>query len=69
MAQQRRTVQWLVAGAVLLKSNWVTDYIEGQPVPDKKASYEPDRGTRPDKGWIGLQNHSDKDIVLSLIHI
>ena len=41
----------------------VTDYIEGQPVPDKKASYEPDRGPRPDKGWIGLQNHSDKDIV------
>lgn len=40
----------------------VTDYIEGQPVPDKKGS-EPDRGTRPDKGWIGLQNHSDKDVV------
>jgi Domain of Unknown Function (DUF1080) len=41
----------------------VTDYIEGQPVPDKKASYEPDRGARPDKGWIGLQNHSAKDVV------
>jgi hypothetical protein len=41
----------------------VTDYIEGQPVPDKKASYEPDRGARPDKGWIGLQNHSEKDVV------
>jgi hypothetical protein len=25
--------------------------------------FEPDRGLRPDKGWIGLQNHSDKDIV------
>jgi hypothetical protein len=41
----------------------VTDYIEGQPVPDKKFSYEPDRGLRPEKGWIGLQNHSDKDVV------
>ena len=41
----------------------VTDYIEGQPVPDKKFPYEPDRGTRPEKGWIGLQNHSDKDVV------
>ena len=41
----------------------VTDYTEGQPVPPKKLSFEPDRGTRPDKGWIGLQNHSDKDIV------
>jgi len=41
----------------------VTDYIEGQPVPDKKFPYEPDRGERPDKGWIGLQNHSEKDVV------
>jgi hypothetical protein len=41
----------------------VTDYIEGQPVPPKKLPYEPDRGVRPDKGWIGLQNHSDKDVV------
>jgi hypothetical protein len=41
----------------------VTDYTEGQPVPPKKLSFEPDRGPRPDKGWIGLQNHSDKDIV------
>ena len=41
----------------------VTDYTEGQPVPDKKASYEPDRGPRPEKGWIGLQNHSDNDVV------
>jgi Domain of Unknown Function (DUF1080) len=41
----------------------VTDYTEGQPVPPKKASYEPDRGLRPEKGWIGLQNHSDHDVV------
>ena len=41
----------------------VTDYTEGQPVPDKKKSYEPDRGRRPNKGYIGLQNHSDKDVV------
>jgi hypothetical protein len=41
----------------------VTDYTEGQPVPPKKLDYEPDRGVRPDKGWIGLQNHSAKDIV------
>jgi hypothetical protein len=41
----------------------VTDYTEGQPVPPKKLSFEPDRGLRPDKGWIGLQNHSDHDVV------
>ena len=41
----------------------VTDYTEGQPVPPKKLPYEPDRGLRPEKGWIGLQNHSAKDVV------
>ena len=41
----------------------VTDYTEGQPVPAKKVDYEPNRGPRPEKGWIGLQNHSDKDTV------
>jgi 3-keto-disaccharide hydrolase len=41
----------------------VTDYTEGQPVPPKKLSFEPERGPRPDEGWMGLQNHSDKDVV------
>jgi len=41
----------------------VTDYTEGQPVPPKKLSFEPERGRRPDFGFFGLQNHSDNDIV------
>jgi Domain of Unknown Function (DUF1080) len=41
----------------------VTDYTEGQPVPPKKLAHEPERGLRPEKGWIGLENHSDKDVV------
>ncbi len=41
----------------------VTDYTEGQPVPPKQKGYEPDRGPRPNEGYIGLQNHSDKDVV------
>ncbi|MBV8864933.1 MAG: DUF1080 domain-containing protein [Acidobacteriaceae bacterium] len=41
----------------------VTDYTEGEPVPPKKLSFEPERGRRPDMGYIGLQNHSDNDIV------
>jgi ketosteroid isomerase-like protein len=41
----------------------VTDYVEGQPVPPKARTYEPDRGPRPMEGYIGLQNHSDKDVV------
>ena len=41
----------------------VTDYTEGQPVPPKKLWFEGERGRRPDRGWMGLQNHSDNDIV------
>ena len=41
----------------------VTDYTEGQPVPPKKLWFEPFRGTRPNEGWIGLQNHGEHDVV------
>ena len=41
----------------------VTDYTEGQPVPERKFDFEPQHGRRPDKGWFGLQNHSDNDVV------
>ena len=42
----------------------VTDYTEGQPVPERKFNFEPQRGPRPNEGYIGLQNHSDNDVVL-----
>jgi hypothetical protein len=48
---------------VELNGQKVTDYTEGDPVPERKFDFEPERGRRPDEGWIGLQNHSDKDIV------
>ncbi len=48
---------------VILNGVKVTDYTEGQPVPEKKFDFEPERGPRPDEGWFGLQNHSDNDIV------
>lgn len=48
---------------VVLNGVKVTDFSEGDPVPLKKASYEPDRGPRPEVGYIGLQNHSDSDTV------
>jgi hypothetical protein len=41
----------------------VTDYTEGEPTPPKKLDFEPERGIRPNYGYIGLQNHSDKDVV------
>lgn len=48
---------------VFLNGTKVTDYTEGQPVPPKVQTFEPDRGPRPAEGYIGLQNHSDKDVV------
>jgi hypothetical protein len=44
---------------VELNGQVVTDYTEGDPVPAKKEWYEPDRGRRPDEGYIGLQNHAE----------
>lgn len=41
----------------------VTDYTEGDPVPERKFDFEPFRGPRPEKGWFGLQNHGDDDVV------
>jgi hypothetical protein len=48
---------------VVLNGVKVTDYTEGQPVPERKFDFEPQRGPRPNEGYFGLQNHSDKDIV------
>lgn len=48
---------------VVLNGVKVTDYVEGQPVPEKKLKFEPFRGTRPNDGYFGLQNHSDNDVV------
>jgi len=48
---------------VMLNGVKVSDYTEGDPVPERKFSFEPQRGTRPNDGYIGLQNHSDKDVV------
>lgn len=48
---------------VVLNGVTITDYTEGQPVPPKRFKFEPERGTRPNEGYIGLQNHSDDDIV------
>ncbi len=35
----------------------VSEYKEGDPVPPKKHDWDPNRGPRPDSGYIGLQNH------------
>lgn len=48
---------------VYLNGVKVTDFKEGDPVPPKKFDFEPERGPRPLSGYIGIQNHGDKDIV------
>jgi hypothetical protein len=48
---------------VYLNGVKVADFKEGDPVPAKKFDFEPDRGPRPLSGYIGIQNHSDIDVV------
>jgi hypothetical protein len=48
---------------VTLNGVKVSDYKEGDPVPPRKFSFEPQRGPRPEFGYIGIQNHSDHDVV------
>jgi hypothetical protein len=37
----------------------VNDFDPAGPVPERTKPYEPERGPRPKKGYIGLQNHDD----------
>lgn len=48
---------------VYVNGEKVTDYTEGDPVPERKFDFEPHRGPRPDSGYIGIQNHGDADVV------
>jgi len=55
---------------VKLNGVLVTDYDGKSAVPPKKSQYEPDRGPRPDTGYIAIQHHGGnatvwfKEIVL-----
>lgn len=42
---------------VKLNGVLVTDYDGVSPVPPKNGRYEPDRGPRPDSGYIAVQHH------------
>lgn len=42
---------------VMLNRVLVTDYDGRSPVPPKGGRYEPERGPRPDSGYIALQHH------------
>lgn len=40
----------------------ITDFREGDAVPPKQASSDPERGPRPDSGYIGLQNEPGPEV-------
>lgn len=48
---------------VFLNGVKVTDYTDGDPVPDRVWDFEPFRGPRPDSGYMGVQNHGEEDVV------
>jgi hypothetical protein len=41
----------------------VTDYDGTSPVPPRTFPYEPERGPRPESGFIALQHHDDKAVI------
>lgn len=48
---------------VKLNGGLVTDYDGVSPVPPKQGRYEPDRGPRPDSGYIAVQHHGGQATV------
>ncbi|HKF55563.1 MAG TPA: DUF1080 domain-containing protein, partial [Blastocatellia bacterium] len=46
---------------VSINGRSVTDFDPDGPVPERKQQWEPERGPRPETGYIGLQNHEDYD--------
>ncbi|HXR77302.1 MAG TPA: DUF1080 domain-containing protein [Bryobacteraceae bacterium] len=48
---------------VTLNGVLVTDYDGVSPVPPKKGRYEPERGPRPDSGYIAVQHHGGEATV------
>jgi hypothetical protein len=41
----------------------VTDYDGTSPVPLRTFPWEPERGPRPEAGYIALQHHDDKAVI------
>ena len=55
---------------VYLNAIKVTDFTEGQAVPAKlPGSHDPDRGPRPDSGFIGLQNHPGSEVYFREVSV
>ena len=59
----RLALPWLPRTTVTVNGVVVTDYDGVSPVPEKAKAYEPDRGRRPDTGYIAVQHHGGKGVV------
>jgi len=47
----------------------ITDFHEGDAVPAKKESSDPERGPRPDSGYIGLQNEPGPEVAFKEVSL
>jgi Domain of Unknown Function (DUF1080) len=54
---------------VYLNEVKVTDFREGDSVPARKESYDPERGPRQDSGYIGLQNEPGSEVYFKEISV
>jgi hypothetical protein len=48
---------------VTLNGTHVTHFDPNGPLPERQYPYEPERGPRPEAGYIGLQNHDGDSVV------
>lgn len=48
---------------VTLNGTLVTTFDPAGPLPERQFPYEPERGPRPEHGYIGLQNHDAGSVV------
>jgi len=60
------TMDIFLAGSkttVFVNGAKVNEYVEGSSVPTRQKWYEPVRGPRANSGYIGLQNHNERDTI------
>jgi len=44
---------------VTLNGEAVNEFDPSKPAPERKKNFEPERGPRPESGYLGIQNHDD----------
>ena len=54
---------------ILVNGEKITDFHEGDSVPAKKESSDPERGPRPESGYVGLQNEPGPEVDFKEVSI